>query len=418
MRILYVTASFPFGASEMFLDAELAELRARGHEVFVLPTLPRGPNRLVGEPEMFSLIGSSLRDWRSWFRACSFALSHPRLVAAHLRLCGSGTPRLALRNLACLPVVLSAAATVARQKFDHIHAYWGSVPATLAMLLAGTVGVPWSMTLHRWDIYDNNMLALKGKSCSFARFISKRGMRTGIALGVPANKAHLLRLGVQMPASVASERRVSPESSRGGEFRVLCPAALVPIKGHAYLIEAVCQLRSEGMAVELDLAGQGPLEPSLRELVESRGASSFIHFLGFVPHRDLLAGLDAGRWAVVTLCSRELPGGEHEGVPVSLMEAMSRGLPVVATATGSIGELVPADSGLLIEPDSSESIAKAIRRLHDAPAFYRIRANECRAIIERGWAIEATTAALESHFLAERAPLREPIIRLETMGTE
>src|SRR5581483_10402852 len=66
-------------------------------------------------------------------------------------------------------------------------------------------------------------------------------------------------------------------------------------------------------------------------------------------------------WDGVVLASRA-SGSEHEGIPVSLMEAMAAGIPAIATDSGATRELVTEAAGLLVRPGDVEALAEAIRR--------------------------------------------------------
>ena len=92
-------------------------------------------------------------------------------------------------------------------------------------------------------------------------------------------------------------------------------------------------------------------------------------FRGHVAHEQLLGELDAGAYDAVILTSIELGGGLMEGIPVALMEAMARRVPVIATDSGSIGELVDDECGRLVDPRNVTAIAAAVAELADDPAL-------------------------------------------------
>jgi colanic acid/amylovoran biosynthesis glycosyltransferase len=81
-----------------------------------------------------------------------------------------------------------------------------------------------------------------------------------------------------------------------------------------------------------------------------------------VPHGKLVASLESGDYDIVVLASTE-QNGEHEGIPVALMEAMAAKVPVVATRTGSIPELVDDTNGILVPQRDPDALARAIDRL-------------------------------------------------------
>src|SRR6476661_5877722 len=100
----------------------------------------------------------------------------------------------------------------------------------MAMLASRVSGIPWSFTTHRWDIVENNLLVAKVRSASFARFISKDGLRIARELGVdPGENVRVLHMGISIPRSV--EQRAQDKAT------VLCPARLVQVKGHRFLLQ-------------------------------------------------------------------------------------------------------------------------------------------------------------------------------------
>jgi len=90
--------------------------------------------------------------------------------------------------------------------------------------------------------------------------------------------------------------------------------------------------------------------------------------LGYVPHADLVRAHEKGEYEISVLASTERDG-EHEGIPVALMEAMAVRMPVVATRTGSVPELVDESCGILVEQRDPAALAEALGRLIEDPAL-------------------------------------------------
>jgi len=119
--------------------------------------------------------------------------------------------------------------------------------------------------------------------------------------------------------------------------------------------------------VRLLLFGDGELRAEMEAQARRLGITEQVVFAGAVPHDRLLADFAAGGVHIVVLASRDLGEGQHEGIPVSLMEAMAHGIPVVATSAGGVPELV-TDVGVLVPPDDVAALATELRRLVDDPA--------------------------------------------------
>jgi len=129
-------------------------------------------------------------------------------------------------------------------------------------------------------------------------------------------------------------------------------------KNHALLVEAFAQVHSDA-PLYLLLVGAGELEDAVREQVAGLGLASRVRFLGVrADVADILRASD-----VFVLSSR------WEGNPMSVMEAMAAGLPVVSTAVGGVPELVQEGvTGLLVPSEDAGALACALQALVDDPA--------------------------------------------------
>jgi glycosyltransferase involved in cell wall biosynthesis len=132
-------------------------------------------------------------------------------------------------------------------------------------------------------------------------------------------------------------------------------------KDHPTLLRAA-QACLDHPRLQFVSVGQGPLEAEVHELHGQLGLGERFRFLGYQP--DPVAVLAAAD--VFTLTSR------HEGLPISMLEAMALGLPLVVSAVGGIPEVVTDGvEGLLVPPGDPEPFAAAYVRLADDPAERR-----------------------------------------------
>ena len=362
MKIICVTACLPHGTDEAFVIPEIKQLIRRGHDVLVVPRSPRGRIVHGHEIERQSRI-EGLYSRATLMAAASLGWSAPREVrSAVLPLLKTRSLKHGIKNLAIVPKALWLAEIAKSWRAEHIHCHWAGTTATMTMIASRLSGIPWSFTAHRWDIVENNLLAEKVRSAAFARFISEDGLRMAKERGVrDAGNARVLRMGVSIPSHV--QRWYGPRPL------IVCPARLVEVKGHRFLLEAWRILRSRGLDPELWLAGDGELKAQLAALGESFGLAGSVRFLGSVPHRELLKIYEQLPVSAVVVPSIDLGGGEHEGIPVAWVEAMSYGIPVIATATGGTAELVTPGSGLLVQPADPEGLADAVERLIQDPTL-------------------------------------------------
>lgn len=135
-------------------------------------------------------------------------------------------------------------------------------------------------------------------------------------------------------------------------------ARLVPVKNHAGLLAAASVLLRAERQFTIALAGDGPLRDQLSRQVDDLGLSGRVHFLGDVTNiADFYRALD-----IFVLNS------DSEGMSNTILEAMSTGLPIVATDVGSNAASVAAGrTGLLVPPADSRALAAALVRLIDDP---------------------------------------------------
>ena len=141
-----------------------------------------------------------------------------------------------------------------------------------------------------------------------------------------------------------------------GDFVMGYLGNIEPQKGWRIVVEAVLKVRSAGRRVRLVLGGAGPEADELRIL--ARNNPDAIDYRGFAsaPRQNIMPKVHA-----LTLMS------EYEGLPMVFVEAVSVGLPIVATAVGGVPEIVQDGvTGLLISR-SVEGLAAAIARLYDNP---------------------------------------------------
>ena len=165
---------------------------------------------------------------------------------------------------------------------------------------------------------------------------------------------------------------------------------LRPEKAFEVLIEALALLRDEGRPATALIAGEGPERGLLESLIANRGLAGRVRLLGArsdVP--DLLAALD-----VAVCCS------EFEGGPLSVMEYMEAGLPVVASDVGGLPELVvDGESGILVPARDAAALAAALGELIGDPER-RLRMGERGQQLRRErWSLEAWAGRIEALYL-------------------
>jgi glycosyltransferase involved in cell wall biosynthesis len=183
-----------------------------------------------------------------------------------------------------------------------------------------------------------------------------------VAFGFPRTKIRVVPTGIDVDACGPCDRDGAREALGFGldERLVVCVANLRPVKNHGMLLDACARLWGQGAEFTLLLVGTGPAEERLQRIVRNASWGEHVQFAGSVPDvSGLLAAAD-----LFVLSSHS------EGLSRSVLEAMAAGLPVVATDVGGMRELVvPDDTGLLVPPEDSEALSRALERLLGDPGL-------------------------------------------------
>ncbi len=170
--------------------------------------------------------------------------------------------------------------------------------------------------------------------------------------------SHAVAAEAGVPATVIHPGvEVGPEAAPAAADRpptVGTVGRLEPVKDLGTLLEAVSPLAAVHPDLRVEIAGEGSCEPALRALAARLGLADRVRFLGW---RSDVAELH-GRWRVFAQPSL------HEGFGLAALEAMASGLPVVASATGGLTELIEDGvTGLLCPAGDAGALAQRLDRL-------------------------------------------------------
>jgi len=174
---------------------------------------------------------------------------------------------------------------------------------------------------------------------------------------------------------------LQPAQRSDGRFKVLFAGVLREAKGFFDLIRAIPEVRGRFPNVSVAIAGRWEdeaLRNRVREYIKKKGLEENVEFLGVVVGEEKLR-LFGESDALV------LPSRYQEGQPVSILEAMAAGLPVIATDTGSVREMiVDRRNGFMVPPSSPFDIAEKINFLiEDRELSRRMGLNNRRKVKEK-----------------------------------
>jgi len=347
LTVAYLANQFPV-VVEPYVGEEIQELRRRGVQVTAgsvrRPDAARGgASREALEPEILCLqpvrvlillraLGLVVRRWGK--------ISD---LIGRVLLRGKESPTRRLKALLHTGLGAYYAVLLEGRGVKHVHVHHGYFGSWIGMVAARLMGVSFSMTLHGSDLLLNRAyLDMKLKSCRFCVTISEYNRRYILEHfpGIEASKVMVARLGVDAPER-AEMRRVARGTRR--TLTLLAVGRLHAVKDHAFLVRGCARLRDCGVDFECLIAGEGPERQRLEFLIRKNRLQDQINLLGHVARTQMDALY--GSADLVVLTSRS------EGIPLVLMEAMTRGRIVLAPAITGIPEIViPGKTGFLYAP--------------------------------------------------------------------
>jgi len=403
--------SFPV-PSQRFVYEELAALGRAGFDVRLAwsrresaADLPQRFAPLAARGIEVTGAASAGRRDLAWFRA-----TRPARLEAALEELAEATarsvPELVARREVLRALAFARLAEAARA--DYVHGYFFYEGGLAAHLAARLLDLPRGVTCyadHRLDDWDLKAVPLQLARSALVVATSRR-IAAEVAALCPAAAARTL---VKPNAISTAAFPVRPPRARanGGALRLLAVCRIDPKKGLPILIDALARLREWGIAARLEIAGGA--EPGsaageralaeLRAAIARRDLAREVDLLGWQSEQGVVAALARADLFVVP--SIETPGGDKDGIPTALLEAMSSGVPVVATRAGSISEAIEAEvEGLLVEPGDAGALAAAVARLARAPERARALGTRAAAAVRARFDVEVCEGALAERIRA------------------
>ncbi len=381
--VAYVVTHHP-RTTQTFITAEIEELRRRGHRVEVFALNQPGPGQIRTDADRLEVASTT------YLKAAGIAV-----VLGSLRRAIGASP-IGFTRTACRAV--RSAGTDARRMLwrlfhfveavlvwdrcrDHgiavVHAHFGQSPSTVAWLAtslgrsSGSGPTELVVTVHCGSEIEDvaeTIPELKARDATAIVAVSDH-TRSQLMRHVPAelwNRLRVIRCGIDL-----SDFRFQPRPLHDIPT-VLFVGRLATVKGTSLLIDAVARLRAAGRSVRLEIVGGGPLEGELRRRAEGLDWVDFMGELHPAQVRERLVEADI-------FCLPSL----DEGIPVSIMEAMAVGTPVVATAVAGVPELaIDRRTALVVPAGNADELSIALDRLLDDPELVERLRNAARERVE------------------------------------
>jgi glycosyltransferase involved in cell wall biosynthesis len=351
IKILRVIARLNMGGPALHVSYLTAGLRERGYDTtLVAGTLARGEDSMsfVADARDVEVVRidelgreiSPLRDLVATLRLARL-IRRERPDILHTHTAKAGT----VGRVAALLAGRRAPPIVVHTFHGHVlRGYFGPLRSRLFRLL------------ERWLAARTTALIA----------VSPQVRDDLVALGVaPPERFVVIRLGIELDERVAAERDGRAESRRylgiaSDRFAVGWIGRMTAVKRTDDVLVAFRRLRDHGVDAVLCMVGDGPDRPELERRAHELGVIRDTLFLGY---QEDVAPFYAAFDALV------LPSS-NEGTPVSAIEALAAGRPVVATRVGGVPDVVQeGQDGFLVDPGATDDLADRLARLARDPAL-------------------------------------------------
>ena len=405
-RVAYVVVMFPC-YSETFVLREIRELVRRGVDVTILSLRAFSEGAIEADARdlvshtLYSryLFSFALLRAHRYYLLCRPGAYLGTIATLASRLFGH--PRQLVKNAGVFLKSVYFARELQVGKVRHVHAHFANYPATSAYFISRLTGIPFTVTAHAHDIFQNQILLSTKLKLAKGLFTISGYNRDFIMKkcpDIPAKKIEVLHSGLDL------SRVYFPRRGSGERGMVLSLGRMVAIKGFDTLVRAVARLRDVITPLKCVIVGEGPLRKKLEWLIGRLGLGDIVELPGRLTAEEIVGLME--RCEVFVLPSRQADKGSGvmDGIPGSLMEAMALGIPVISFPVSGIPELVvDGETGLLVPPGDERMLADAIARLLCSEELRRRLGHAGREKVVREFAIGGTVDRLMEAFGSGKA---------------
>lgn len=413
MRILICSNVYPpnfIGGAELVAHQQAKRLAAAGHEVevFAGESRPFGQHYDLLEERFDGLtvyrVQLTSEDYRSEF----INFYHLPVEQHFCRLLKRFRPDVVhAHNLIGLSArIMCLAKEFGSKVILTVHDHWGYCLKNTIMKTEGVRCTDFSRCEECQpfvDDHDNRRIPIRMRQdymklalSSVDAFISpSRYLADSYGLaGVPAEKINVVWNGVDMKKMDAIGRTTPPNGLRFSFFGYFGKH-----KGLHTLLDALALLRRKGVDVRVNLVGEGDQREAYDRQLQASGCAHLVKFWGKIPNDEIGAAYSATDVLV-------LPSIWPENQPVSIIEAMACGIPVIASNIGGIPELVAdGENGFLFESGNALDLAEKMARFCTEPHLVNVFGRRGRDLV-RNKSFEKQVEALVEIY---RSPVPESL---------
>lgn len=366
-KIAYLVSEHP-AVSHTFILREINTLRTMGFEIpvvsinqptFVLKKIEKAEQSEI-EKTFYVKKNGSIKGMKAFLQAC---MTHPigTIKGLTFSFWSAGWDiKKQLFHLFYFVEALIVGVWMKQIKVSHLHVHFANPACTVALIASKIFPLTFSVTVHGPDEFDHPRQNLLTEKIEGAKFLCCIGYYARSQLMKNSfwqqwTKFEIVHQGVNPEIYTPQVFRPNPSP-----FHLLNIGRLVSAKGHRILLSALEMLLSQKRHLILNLVGDGPEHDRLHQEVIKRKLDKYVKFLGSLNQSEVLEQYRQADLFILTSFA--------EGIPITLMEAMSMEIPCISTYVNGIPELITHQvNGILINPSDVEGTAEAIAWLIDHP---------------------------------------------------
>lgn len=401
MRIAYFTSIYP-RATDTFIQREVSELRQRGHEVVTIA---------VNRPQQAHLVSEEIKHifktttyllpfnpLKLLFLNFKSLLLTPQLFFSTLAIALKSTrPGLKgfIYQLFYFQEAVILADLLKKQSISHVHNHFGDSSGTITMLAALLAKVDYSITIHGPHIFFEPLvwaLDLKLKYAKFFACISHYCKSQIMLFSQPEDwhKLKIVHCGIDLDKFQYDPTPV--RDLKKSPAQLLYVGRLSSEKGVQILLQSLSVLLAKGFDFRMTLLGDGAERKALENFVDEVGLSEKVVFAGFANQDEVRDALKESDIFILPSFA--------EGVPVSLMEAMATGVPVIGTNVGGVTELIEHDvSGIVVSPADANALGAAILKYLESRELRAKVKDAAYSQVVKNFNLRHEIDKLASHFM-------------------
>lgn len=393
MRIAFFVNQFP-AISETFILNQITGLIDRGHSVDIYADHPSSPTKVHPDVERYNLVARTRyfpKMPRSWILRL---IKAPGLFLANAHK----NPILLLKTINALKYGRYAASLrlfyrviplLKQEEYDIIHCHFGSigliakslrdVGAIRGKLITAFHGIDITMFVKLFgsdvykELFEAGELFLPISDCWRNRLVE---------LGCDTSKILVHRMGIDCGKFTFISRRLDD----GEVIKIVTIARLVEKKGVEFAIRAVAKLMKTAPNVEYTIIGDGPLKQNLQELICQLNVGKAVQIFGWKQQQEVIEILNESH--ILLMPSVTATNGDQEGIPVTGMEAMATGMPIIGTHHSGIPELIQDEvSGFLVPERDTEALVERLNYLVQYSEQWCEMGKAGRAFVEKNYDI-------------------------------